>query len=911
MRPLAPADKTLVTLGFLVQHFAAVLEDSDSADLAQRLPWRSLEAEAGDPLAELDPERTEACVQAYSTAFQLLNAAEENATAQRRRVREAAGELSDDSGSWDQVLRLLLARGTEPELIRDAIAQLHIEPVFTAHPTEAKRQTVLEHHRQLYRLLVELENTMWTPSERQELSAQVRACLERLWRTGEIYLEKPSLADERRAVLHYLERVFPDVLPWSLRRLRSAWERAGLDPELLDGPEHLPRLAFGDWVGGDRDGHPGVTAQVTQETLALFHGAALKLLDERLERLAIQLSLSDRRQPVPERLRASIQALAEGLGEAGQAALARNRGEPWRQHVNLLRAALSQGVITRAEELQRELGTLREGLIEVGAEHLARTDVEPVQQLVATFGLHLAVLDIRQNSAFHDRALAQLLSLARTPDAKSYPSWDGVRRRAMLERELSTRRPFAAVEDLPEGEAAAVLEVYRCLAAHRKRLGDAGLGGLIVSMTRSVEDLLAVYVLARDAGLLPFGEGGRYCPLEVVPLFETIDDLEAAPQILDGYLSHPVVRRSLRFRQEAQGADEPVQQVMIGYSDSGKDGGIVCSFWSLYRAQRRLAEVGRKHGVRVRFFHGRGGTIGRGAGPTHRFLKALPPRSAGGALRLTEQGETISQKYANRITATHHLELLCAGTLRASVSGPTERQDPPELLALLEQLANCSRQAYRELLETEGFVAFFEQATPLDVIEASRIGSRPARRTGKRSLGDLRAIPWVFAWNQCRCMLPGWYGMGSALLGLRDSDPQAFQRLVLAKTEQQRWDPWHYLVSNAATVHMTSSTEVMRLYAELVPEPALRERVLGLILAEHARAEEALSLLYGAPLAEIRPEIHAALQLRHRALLPLHRHQVRLLGQWRQARELDPAAPCPSELLLTVNAIASGLGATG
>ncbi|MEO1273677.1 MAG: phosphoenolpyruvate carboxylase, partial [Myxococcota bacterium] len=307
-------------------------------------------------------------------------------------------------------------------------------------------------------------------------------------------------------------------------------------------------------------------------------------------------------------------------------------------------------------------------------------------------------------------------------------------------------------------------------------------------MARSVEDLLAVYLLAREAGLLCRDGDTIHCPLEVVPLLETVDDLKRGPEILEAYLTHPIVQASLQRR-----GGPPVQQVMVGYSDSSKDGGIVASFWGLYRAQRELAEVGRRTGVRIRFFHGRGGTIGRGAGPTHRFLRALPPGSLRTDLRMTEQGESISQRYANRVTAAHHLELLTAGTFAAEVADRAGRSDPPELVALMDELAQTSRQAYRALIEHEGFIPFFSQATPIDVIEASRIGSRPARRTGRRSLGDLRAIPWVFAWNQSRFVLPGWFGLGSALLQLREHNAEGFERLVVAKHEDTRWAPLHYL----------------------------------------------------------------------------------------------------------------------
>lgn len=905
------------TLTLLMRSFATVLEGLDEHQVARALPWRELWGD-GKPSSTWPEEKAECYLQAFSIAFQLLHQAEENAIAQDRRAREVARELVQESGSWDQHLARLKADGFDGPTVAAALKDLRVEPVLTAHPTEAKRETVLHHHRALYRLLVDLENTMWTPSERAALEAKVTAGIERLWRTGEVYLEKPAVADELRNVLHYLRQVFPTVLPWLDERLQGAWRRADFDPALLTDPLARPRLLFGDWVGGDRDGHPFVTAKVTAATLMTFRRAALELLDEELTNLAAVASLSAYRQSAPPDFARWIEARAEALGQAGAEALARNREEPWRQAVNLMRAALPpvegevpEAAYGHADELEADLLRLRGSLEEIGAERLAQTDVDPVLHLVRTFGFHLARLDVRQNSAFHDRALAQLLALAGVEGASDFPSWDEPRRRELLARELDVVRPFAHPRDETGPEAAAVLDCYRVLAAEIERHGTGGLGALIVSMTRSPADLFTVFVLARDAGLLRRDGTEVWCPLPVVPLFETIEDLHAAPEILDAFLGQPIVRHSLK-RQAAGG--EPVQQVMIGYSDSGKDGGFAASFWGLYRAQRALADVGARHGVRVRFFHGRGGTIGRGAGPTHRFLAALPPGTLGGDLRITEQGEIIAQKYANRVTAVHHLELLLAGTLGRTLRDRRAGDDPAALLEVMDRLAETSLHAYRALVEEPGFLSFFDCATPIDAIEQSRIGSRPARRTGQRTLQDLRAIPWVFAWNQARFVLPGWFGLGTALDGLATEAPEAFDALMRAKAAHgERWAPFHYMVSNAATAWAQASPDIMRLYAELVPDEAVRGRLLHQILDEHARTGEVLERLYGAPLAEARPVIQRVLEIRHRALVPLHHHQVGLLRRWRVARdagngEADSLLPT---LLLSVNAIAGGLGATG
>ncbi|GAB4207798.1 MAG: phosphoenolpyruvate carboxylase [Roseiflexaceae bacterium] len=902
-----PFAKVERDLRWLMDCFREVLAECGEPELAALLPWGDAAAPAGPP-----PERA---AQAFAIAFQLLNQAEENATAQQRRLDEAEYGPAAEHGLWGEALAQLRAAGLDDTQIAAGLAGVRVEPVLTAHPTEAKRATVLEHYRELYLLLVRAENPIWTPLERQAIREEIKAVLERLWRTGDIFLERPEVADELRNVLHYLRRVFPDALAQLDLRLRQVWADSGGNSALLAAPEALPRLTFSTWVGGDRDGHPLVTAATTRMALAELRRNALALLRDQLATMAARLSLSALIQSPSAALVERHAALAQELGVAGRRAIERNPDEPWRQFANLLAARLpdvgdpATPSYRRAAELIGDLRLLDEALVAVGAERLAASDVRPLRRLVQCFGFHLAALDIRQNSAFHDRALAQLLAAAGL-EGSDYPNWDEPRRMALIEQELRTPRPFT-LPGLPLGdEAAAVAGCYRVVAEEIAAHGPDGLGALIVSMTRSLPDLLAVYLFAREAGLLAQTSDGPACPLPVVPLFETIEDLAVGPEILRAYLAHPLVRRSLELQAAQRGDGELVQQVMVGYSDSNKDGGIVASLWGLHRAQRALAEVGVAAGVRVRFFHGRGGTISRGAGPTGRFIRSLPPEALRGDLRLTEQGETIAQKYANRISAVYQLELLLAGVAGASLAADT-RHAPHPLEPAMDALAETSRRAYRALVEAEGFVTFFRQATPIDAIEASRIGSRPARRTGAHSLADLRAIPWVFSWSQARFFLSGWYGLGTALEQLRADEPAAFAGL---RASAKSWATLHYLVSNAATSVATADPAIMRAYAGLVEDQEVRERLLAAILDEHARTSAMLELLYDGPLAETRPRIHRLLLLRQDGLRRLHEQQIGLLAQWRAARAGGDTARADvlvRDLLLTVNAIASGLRTTG
>ncbi len=918
-------------LAYVMGCFQDVLREQGQGELAQRLPWIQRDPDAPAPVQKhASSEQIEREVQVLSIAFQLLNMVEENAAAQARRRRESTQGMLVEAGHWGASLRQLAAQGFSPQLIAKALPRIGVEPVLTAHPTEAKRGTVLEQHRELYLLLVKRENQMWTPAEQEAIRAEFTAVLERLWRTGEIRMSKPDVAAERRSALHYLRDIFPAALPRVDLRLRQAWREAGFPSELLERPGSLPTVSFGTWVGGDRDGHPLVTAKITQETFTELRRAGIQVHVQRLRILAEQLSLSDRLQPPPSRLAQAIAKYADGLGAAGQQAVQRNPNEPWRQFCNLMLARLAEAhdapspaarhplAYRRPAELQADLQLLRESLLLVNARRLVEAEVDLAERAVAVFGFHLANLDIRQNSAVHEQAIAQLVTAAGI-DGGDFPSWSEKDRLALLDSELRSPRPLTHTDVAIAGrlgsQASMVLECYQTVARHRVDHGAEGVGAFIVSMTRSLSDLLTVYVLLREVGMVHWvteGPGGQGLASEVpvVPLFETINDLEGAPDILRAFLLHPVTRRSLAL-QCAQRV-RPVQQVMLGYSDSCKDGGIFASQWHLHRAQERLAGLGTELGIDIRFFHGRGGTVSRGAGPTHRFLEALPHGSLHGDLRLTEQGETIAQKYANLITATYNLELLIAGTATTALVHTTPAPSFTDCHAVLERFARSSRHAYESLLAVDGFMTYFSEATPIDVLEQAAIGSRPARRTGRRTLSDLRAIPWVFSWNQSRHYLPGWYGIGSGLQEIHDQDPAGFQ--LIAKRAQD-WPFLRYALSNIESNIASVALDLMADYAALVQDPAVRQSIYGLIADEYRRTSRMLELVFGgSSMVSRRPRMVRTVQRRDGGLRALHAHQVALLRRWRAAREAKETIEADRllpTLLLSVNAIASGLRTTG
>ena len=847
--------------------------------------------------------------QALSMAFQLLNMVEENTVNQVRRLRETAGGPAGEPGTWPSQLRLLRQASFTDSDVRRAMRSIHVQPVLTAHPTESKRASVLERHREIYLMLVERENPTRSPMEQEALRQRIETGLERLWRTGEILLERPGVESEIGNLLHYVSSVFPDVLQLLSERFRGSWEWAFPGTEA---PAE-PRLTFGSWVGGDRDGHPLVTAETTRHALEALRAQALAVLRQHLQKLAGSLSLSDMMQAAPGTLYERISSCSAMLGERAGRLLRQYPGEPWRQWVHLMLARVPEPgeprpmewSYGRAEELVNDLEFLADTLQQAGAGAIAVAEVAPVERLAAVYGFHAAALDIRQNSAFHGVAVGQLLTIAGM-DGADYLNWPEHRKRELIDRELGSPRPFAVSSAALPPEAEASVSVLRLAREWSEKHGSGGVGQFIVSMTHEASDLLNVYLLAREAGLVRNTARGLVCEIPVTPLFETIEDLENSGRVLADFLAHPMTMRTLAC------LPHPVQEVMIGYSDSNKDGGILASHWYLRKAQIRLAAVAREAGVELRFFHGRGGTIGRGAGPTHVFLESLAPGTLRGEIRVTEQGEVIAQKYANRLTAAIHLERLLAGVTRWTLEQEREQAPAPTAIEdLFESAALTSRRVYRELVKSDGFVEFFSQATPIDAIESSHIGSRPARRTGRRTIDDLRSIPWVFSWSQARFNVPGWYGIGSAFERLHDEDPRGWDAVAKAARE---WPFLSYLLHNVEFSVAAADPGLMAEYASLVSDSERRERILGQILEEYERTRAVLDALFGDNRQRRRPRLLKAIEIRRHALIRLHREQIALLREWREALRENRAGDAErvlTALLVTVNAIAGGLKTTG
>ncbi len=903
-------------LSFLLQAFKDVLIENGEIEVASTIPLLQNKIDVSTFLDDRG-------VQLYSILFQLVHIVEVNGAVQQRR-KEENQDLSQVRGLWAYQIKKVKQAGIDAIAIASALKNTRVEPVLTAHPTEAKRATVLEHHRELYLLLVERENTMFSSQELMTNKEKIKSSLYRLWKTGEIYLEKPDVPSEIRNVLHYFTNVFPEVLPILDRRLIQAWEFLGYNKKDLFEHRAFPQVTFGNWVGGDRDGHPLVTSKVTVETLKQLRLNAFVVLRRKLTQLVKQLSFALNIEDAPDHLQWRVGELLLELGENAYEVYNRNKGEAFRQFISLiiekLPLATARGHATALHErsisyrysfeLKKDLALLQSALKDYGAITIAETEIHESIRMVETFGFHLAKLDVRQNSAFHDKAISQLINATgKSGDWFVHASEED--RLAFIEEELSSGRPFVRnLNDLAD-EARNVMEVYAVISEHVQQYGTEGIGSLIVSMTRNVSDLLVVYILAREAGLTRYTPDGMVCMLPVVPLLETIEDLSNGPAILSAFLSHPVTLRSLKYQAQQQEIITISQQVMIGYSDSNKDGGLLCSQWNLHKAQINLSNAADKFGIKIRFFHGKGGTISRGAGPTHYFVQALPGHSFNGDIRLTEQGETIEQKYANRVNAVYNLEVLTASSLSHSLLGSLKEPSGHPLADILEWMAQESQNVYTQLLNEQGFIAFFRQATPIDALEQSRIGSRPSRRTGAYSLADLRAIPWVFAWSQARYNMTSWYGIGSTLEKLRAERPKDYEKFQIALKN----DPFiRYFITNVDTSLARSSIHIMKDYAELVDNKNIRNKFSQLFEKELSLTEAHLSFLLDKTLEERRPRHYYSNLLRNSLIEDLHRSQIRLLKEWRILVKSDDSQQSDKtlvSLLLTVNAIASATGQTG
>lgn len=900
-------------LEFLLHCFREVLIENNEYELAEAMPWLS------DSRNFKNLTFTRKHFHLFSIAFQLLNLVETNGAVQNRRKNEEEKSMSSINGMWGNSLKVLKDNDIGEQEILESLCEIEVQPVLTAHPTEAKRPVVLKKYRELYLLLVKRENSMYNSYEMEENRNQIKQLINAIWNIDEFYIEKPNIETELENVLHYFTNVFPEIVTINNRRLIQAWENNGFNARKLIDSNVFPQLRLGTWIGGDRDGHPFVTAEVTRHTLRKLRLNAFVIIKNELNKLAEDLSFYFTINQLPDIVSERLKELISEKSDELKPLVSQNRREAFKLYVLLLVSKLPVKIgrgqslelldednsYSNSRQLISDLQILKDGLYSIQKESLVHHSVYQTLQIVRTFGFHIAELDVRQNSSYYEKALKQLLEQSQHSDAGKVEN----EKQAILRNELKSNRPFIRDWSQLPHEAKSVLECFKILDNHIDKYSGHALGSLIISMTRNVEDLLTVYILARETGLTHFNNT-LTLKLPVVPLFETIDDLIASPKILDEYLSYPEVQNSLEYQRLQNKQKRKIQEVMIGYSDSNKDGGILASTWYLYKAQKELTKVAQKHDIDLKFFHGKGGSISRGAGPIHWFLRSLPNGTLSGKIKMTEQGESIEKKYANKINAAHNLELMLSGSTLNTLLHKYQPKENERAAEIIEYMGAESKKTYVKLLNDKNFLAFFRQATPIDVIEQSKIGSRPSRRTGKQTFEDLRAIPWVFSWGQSRFHITSWYGVGSTLEKLKTEHPNKFNDLKELLHESQFV---RYVLTNIDTSLASTDETIMRLYASLVEDESVRESILSKIINELDKTRKYMKELLGRPMQERRKNHYYSTALRAEALDILHTNQVSNLRLWRHSGNDSEAEKekALNELLISVNAISNAMGTTG
>jgi phosphoenolpyruvate carboxylase len=840
-----------------------------------------------DLLAAADLDQALHLIRAFGWLSLLVNTVED-VHLERRRLEHAESDTAPRPGGIAAAVAALAERSDLPEIVSD----LRVTPVLTAHPTEVRRQSVLEVIERIADLLGEHDRVRDRPRARSLIEDSLRLEVLVLWQTAVLRLSKLRVVDEIREALRY----YPSTLFLTVGELAAEVER------LVPGADTTHLVTMGSWIGGDRDGNPFVTADVLRTAVTEQVRTALVHHLDGMAVLARRLSMSARLVDVD----AAVAALAEASGDVSPF----RADEPYRRALRGMHArlhALAERVLgelgsaapgpepavarppyASIEECVADLVTVERSLAAHGAAAVASALVEPVRRAMATFGVHLCGLDLRQNSGVHERTVAELVAAAGLCDDYAQRSED--ERVVLLSAALDDPRPVRIPRHDYSAETIAELAVFDTAAEVHRIVGPAAIPHIVISAAGSVSDVLEVMLLATESGL-----GGA---VDIVPLFETIADLERAPEVLDRLLGSDVYRAWL-------GSRGMTQEVMIGYSDSNKDGGYLRSRWSLQRTQGSLVDVAARHSVRLRFFHGRGGTVGRGGGPAHEAILAQPAGSVQGAIRITEQGEMVAAKYSRPVTARRNLDTLVAATLTASTTARESGPGPADI-DLLESMADSAMRRYRSLVfDDPDFVGVFRSMTPVGEIARLNVGSRPASRTASNRIEDLRAIPWVFAWSQCRLSLPGWFGLGTALATAAGTG--RMDDLVRLHRDDTFW---RTVLSNAAMVLAKVDLGIAGLYAErLVVDRPAGERVMDAIADEHRLVLGHLAEVTGTDdLLADNPVLARSIRNRFAYLDPLHVLQVELLGRYRSG---DEGEMVQRGIHLTLNAIATGLRNSG
>ncbi len=853
-------------------------------------------------------------LRAFNLFFQIINVAEENHRIRVLRQRERESYPEPISGSVAEAVDRLSKQGITARDVQELLDRLSIEFVFTAHPTESRRRTTLIHLRDVSNLVAALDSATLTESAREEIVERLRETITTLWQTDAVRQTRPTPLDEVYNNLYFFQESLFDVIPAAYRGLARALRRSYPGREF-----RMPALLrFGSWMGGDRDGNPNVTPEITVRTARLQKGVVMQSYVAALTQLRRRISVSVRRAGVSGELVRSIEEDERALPEAAARQRERSGNELYRRKLGLMIeklgntiGAMQEGLTPSArrcymssEELLRDVETVARSLEGHAGERLARGALADLRRRIEVFGFHLAKIDVRQHSRRHREALAEVLRAAGVCDG--YERLSDRERLELLGGLLGERRPLVGVVRSYTPPTEDTLAVFEAIRSIQDEIGRGACDTYIISFTRCAADVLEVQLLAREMGLL--SPEGRWSRLQIVPLFESVEDLRGCGRVLNELFDHPAYWSNVV-------AWDRQQEVMIGYSDSNKDGGFLTSNWELYKAQCLLADTCEARGVRLRLFHGRGGAIGRGGGPTHRAILGQPPGTIHGTLKLTEQGEVIFARYGNPSIALRYMDQVMNAVLQASLSPATlsERAHvEPAWEEAASAMSEVSYRAYRQLVyETPEFADYFREATPIAEISELPMASRPARRQSGFDIENLRAIPWVFSWMQSRHTLPGWYGLGTAMREYAGDDPDRVETL---RDMYRRWPFFRSAIDNAQMILAKADVHVAGIYAGLVADRQVAQEIWPRIREEYERTVEwVVRASGGERLLDNQPVLQRSIWLRNPYVDPMSYIQVALL---RRLRGLPEEASTEREALLeaiflSINGIAAGLQNTG
>lgn len=891
-------------VGLLTDQLIKVIEHRHNAILPYIL------GEKGSP--NCDDAILIGILQAWGIWFQLLNVAEENTGMRRRRMAEKEYGLENVPGTFAYVFKQASDAKVSAKQIQELLETANIRPTLTAHPTEAKRVTVLEIHRRIYVLLYRLEAARWTDREREKLIGALHNEIDLLWLTGELRLEKPSVSQEVAWGLHFFEQSLFERIPETHEKLKWALKKSYPGDSF-----HIPSFfQFGSWIGGDRDGNPFVTNDVTKQTLMQNRQMVLNHYIRRVEKLIANLSVSSDTVTLSKTFEDDLAEILNGIDEL-EHITERNPGEVFRQFLTCILIKLRgtqehdeaghySGIrYVDADEFIKHIKQLMFGLREAECKHLARSYILPLLQEAEAYRFRTVRLDMRENSTTTNHTLIAIYKAMHGHDAEP-PELGSAEWQALLQEELDTPmgKKIPTFSNLDE-VSASTLGLFQMAEKMMKRMDREAFGHFILSMTQSVSDILGVYVLAKMAGLFKEKDGEVYCTLPIVPLFETIDDLQRAPEMMQEILSIPIIVQSIKHQTG-------VQEVMIGYSDSNKDGGYLTANWELTKAQTSLTKTGEEAGIPLSFFHGRGGSVSRGGAPTGHAIAAQPAGSVHGQMRITEQGEVVSSKYANEGTAQYEMELLAASVFEHTLKSLNEAElkPNPKFDKAMEQLSELAFKKYRALAETEGLVDYYNAASPVEELAKMNIGSRPARRFGANSLNDLRAIPWVFAWTQNRHLVPGWYGVGTALKEFIEAQGKKGETLLKNMFKETRL--FRLILDETEKTLALVDLEVSESYSKLVEDKQLRNTIFNMIVDEYKLTVDMVMKITGEEqLCERFKRFSRKLSRRSPVLYQVGMEQVQLVKRFRAQEEGEDAMEELVPLLLSINCISAGLGWTG